>query len=169
MLAENPALKRMSTYDNEGILLSASHSDESRQLPAGWLTQLKRHAESYGFKAVLPVSPQPRSNTLIPNWRMPFLLPLIDSSTGKMNSILVVQLDVGYLAALLEHIDLGNSGILRLLDNEGQERLRINSSGVVASGPQMRPDLPLSGDKTGKLTQFAGDRTSDCGQAGSTD
>ncbi|WP_028621521.1 bifunctional diguanylate cyclase/phosphodiesterase [Pseudomonas sp. Ant30-3] len=159
MLAEDPVLKRMSIYDSEGMLISASHSDESRQLPAGWLIQLKRHAESYGFKAVLPVSPQPRNKTLVPNWRIPFLLPLINSSTGKMNSILVVQLDVGYLAALFEHIDLGQSGILRLLDSEGQERLRINSSGVVASGLQMRPDPPLSGDITGKLTQFAGDTT----------
>nr|WP_218574346.1 EAL domain-containing protein [Pseudomonas sp. PB120] len=159
MLAEDPVFKRMSLYGNDGQLISASHSDESRELSADWLKQLQQHAAAYGFKPVLPGITPSQNKSLIPNWRLPFLLPLLDASTGKMNGILVVQLDVGYLAALFEHINLGQSGILRLLDNNGQERLRISNSGVVISGPIMRPEIPNSGDLTGKTTQHAGDES----------
>ena len=157
MLAEDPVFKRMSLYDSGGSLLSASHFDEPRQLPTEWLTQLQQHAERYGFKALLPSASLAESSPLVPSWRLPFLLPLVNSATGKMDSILVVQLDVGYLAALFEHIDLGQSGMMRLLDNDGHERLRISSSGVMVSGVTMAPELPLDGETTGMLTQVSRD------------
>jgi len=153
MLAEDPVFKRMSLYGSDGELLSASHFDEPHQLPSAWLTQLQQHTERYGFKPLLPGSMLSTGNVLSPNWRLPFLLPLVDSSTGKMDSVLVVQLDVGYLAGLFEHIELGQSGMMRLLDNDGQERLRISNSGVMVSGASMTPELPASGDITGMLIQ----------------
>ncbi|AWY39212.1 EAL domain-containing protein [Pseudomonas putida] len=154
MLAEDPVFKRMSLYDNEGRLLSTSHPEEPQQLPAEWLTQLQRHVERHGFKALLPDVLNVQRESLLPNWRLPFLLPLLDSATGKMDSLLVVQLDVGYLAALLEHIDLGQSGFMRLLDSEGQERLRVSSSGVMIAGTPLTPELPNIGDASGSLTQY---------------
>ena len=157
MLAEDPVFKRMSLYDSEGHLLSASHAEEPQQLPFQWLAHMRRHAEHYGFKALLPSNLlSVQTHSPVPNWRLPFLLPLVDSATGQMDSILVVQLDIGYLAALFEHIDLGQSGILRLLDSDGQERLRISSSGVVVSGMPLLPELPVTGDAAGNLTQYAG-------------
>jgi diguanylate cyclase len=157
MLAEDPVFKRMSLYRNDGSLLSASHFDEPRQLPSQWLEQLQAHEHRYGFKALLPGAPLMQGNTLLPNWRLPFLLPLVDSASGSSNSVLVVQLDVGYIAALFEHIDLGQSGMMRLLDSEGHERLRINNSGVVVAGPALLPELSASSDNpSGTLTQTAG-------------
>ncbi|MGE8154780.1 bifunctional diguanylate cyclase/phosphodiesterase [Pseudomonas vancouverensis] len=155
MLAEDPVFKRMSLYDSDGRLLSTSHSEEPQELPVQWMTQLRRHTSQYGFKPLLPDLSSP-VNSSLPNWRLPFLLPLVDSASGKMDSILVVQLDIGYLAGLFEHIDLGQSGMLRLLDSDGQERLRISNSGVVLSGVPITPELPGSGDLAGKVTQFVG-------------
>ncbi|NBB12285.1 EAL domain-containing protein [Pseudomonas sp. SLFW] len=157
MLAEDPVFKRMSLYSSDGRLLSASHFDELRQLPPEWLSQMQQHAERYGYKALLPSTPAIQTNTLLPSWRLPFLLPLVDSATGKMDSILMVQLDVGYLAALFEHIDLGQSGMMRLLDNDGHERLRISSSGVMVSGVPMTPELSSGDEVTGMLTQMSRD------------
>ncbi len=153
MLAEDPVFKRMSLYASDGHLLSASHFDEPHQLPASWLAQLHRHTEHYGLKALLPDSAQSQGSALTLSWRLPFLLPLMDSSTGTMDSILVVQLDVGYLAALFEHIDLGQSGMMCLLDNDGRELLRISSSGVVVSAVPLRPELSGTGETAGLLTQ----------------
>ncbi|WP_434676329.1 bifunctional diguanylate cyclase/phosphodiesterase [Pseudomonas sp. D3-10] len=155
MLAEDPVLKRMSLYTTDGHLISASHSDEPAQLPAEWVTQLQGHAAHYGFKALLPSSLAQQPRLLRPNWRLPFILPLMDSSTGKMADILVIQLDVGYLAALFEHINLGQSGMMRLIDNDGRERLRINSSGVVFSGAPLVPELPIAGSASGTLLQHS--------------
>lgn len=54
ILAEDPVFKRMSLYDRQGRLLSASHTDEASALPEDWLHQLQRHVARYGFKPFLP-------------------------------------------------------------------------------------------------------------------
>lgn len=158
MLAEDPVFKRMSLYGSDGALLSASHFDEPGQLPVEWLRQLQQHVAQFGFKPLLPDALPAQINSALPSWRLPFLLPLLDSSTGKMDSILLVQLDVGYLAALFEHIDLGQSGMLRLIDSSSHERLRISNSGVVVSGVKLTPELSNSGELTGMLVQQGGPR-----------
>lgn len=155
MLAEDPVFKRMSLYDRQGRLLSASHADEAAELPEDWLRQLQRHVARYGFKPLLPSVQAPGQPATLPNWRLPFLLPLTNLPGREIDNILVVQLDIGYLAVLLQHIDLGSSGLVRLLQDDGLERLRIDSSGVVVAGDALLPNLPDSGSETGMLTQYA--------------
>jgi diguanylate cyclase (GGDEF)-like protein len=153
MLAEDPVLKSMSLYDSTGHLVSASHVDEPQELSPEWLSQLHNHVARYGLKPLLADLPEPQGSTAMPVWRLPFLLPLANAATGKMDHILVVKLDIGYLAALFEHIDLGRSGLLRLLDAGGQERLRLSGSGVVVSGSALDPEPPDDGKTTGMLIQ----------------
>ncbi|MHC5127971.1 putative bifunctional diguanylate cyclase/phosphodiesterase [Pseudomonas inefficax] len=155
MLAEDPVFKRMSLYDRQGRLLSASHADEAAELPEDWLRQLQRHVARYGFKPLLPSVEAPGQPATLPNWRLPFLLPLTNLPGREIDNILVVQLDIGYLAVLLQHIDLGSSGLVRLLQDDGLERLRIDSSDVVVAGDALLPKLPDSGSETGMLTQYA--------------
>ncbi|KXK72646.1 deoxyribonuclease [Pseudomonas monteilii] len=154
MLAEDPVFKRMSLYDRQGRLLSASHADEAAELPEDWLRQLQRHVARYGFKPFLPSVQPPGQATTVPNRHLPFLLPLTNLPGREIDNILVVQLDIGYLAVLLQHIDLGGSGLVRLLQDDGLERVRIDSSGVVA-GDALLPGLPDSGSEAGMLTQYA--------------
>ena len=158
MLAEDPVLKSMSLYDSTGQLVSASHVDEPQQLPQDWLKQLHTHIGAHGLTPLLPSLPVGHSSDALASWRLPFVLPLASPATGKMDHILVVKLDVGYLAALFEHIDLGHSGLMRLLDASGQERLRLSSSGVVASGSALRPELPRDGKIAGMLVQTANEQ-----------
>lgn len=155
MLAEDPVFKRMSLYDRQGRLLSASHADEAAELPEDWLRQLQRHVARYGFKPFLPSVQPPGQPATLPNWHLPFLLPLTNLPGREIDNILVVQLDIGYLAVLLQHIDLGSSGLVRLLQDDGLERLRIDSSGVVVAGDALLPGLPDSGSEAGMLTQYA--------------
>ncbi|MGJ7550844.1 putative bifunctional diguanylate cyclase/phosphodiesterase [Pseudomonas alloputida] len=155
LLAEDPVFKRMSLYDRQGRLLSASHSDEAAQLPAQWLAQLKVHVAHYGFKPFLPRTAPDTLPSTMPNWRLPFLLPLTDLPGREIDNILVVQLDIGYLAVLFQHIDLGDSGLLRLIQDDGQERLRIDTSGVVVAGDSFEPDMADADAAAGQLTQYA--------------
>ncbi len=155
MLAEDPVLKRMSLYSRDGRLLSGTHVDEPQQLPGDWLAQLQRHIDRNGLKPFLPGLSDSPDESAPPNWRLPFLLPLADPSMRELDSILLVQLDIGYLAALFEHIDLGRSGMMRLLDNDGHERLRLTSSGVVVSGVALSPELPSSGVESGEISQYS--------------
>ncbi|MFF7709285.1 EAL domain-containing protein [Pseudomonas sp. NPDC007930] len=155
LLAEDPVFKRMSLYRPDGQLLAASHSDEPQQLPAAWLSELRAHLAHYGAYPLLPSRlPADAGNTL-PNWRLPFMLPLVHPASGQVGSILLVQLDIGYLAGLFEHIDLGRSGLLRLLDQHGEERLRLNNSGVVVAGPALAPGLEEGAEDAGQLAQSA--------------
>lgn len=155
MLAEDPVFKRMSLYDQQGRLLSASHADEAAELSEDWLRQLQRHVARFGFKPFLPSVQPPGQPATLPNWRLPFLLPLTNLPGREIDNILVVQLDIGYLAVLLQHIDLGSSGLVRLLQDDGLERLRIDSSGVVVAADALLPGLPDSGSEAGMLTQYA--------------
>lgn len=155
ILAEDPVFKRMSLYDRQGRLLSASHPDEAQALPEDWLLQLKQHVAHYGFKPFLPKVVQNDNPAAMPNWRLPFLLPLTDLPGREIGSILVVQLDIGYLAVLFQHIELGHSGLVRLLQDDGQERLRIDTNGVVVAGDALLPELPQGDQASGLLTQYA--------------
>ncbi|WP_258911918.1 putative bifunctional diguanylate cyclase/phosphodiesterase [Pseudomonas putida] len=155
ILAEDPVFKRMSLYDRQGRLLSASHTDEASALPEDWLRQLQRHVARYGFKPFLPSVQAPDQHATLPNWRLPFVLPLTDLPGREIENILVVQLDIGYLAVLFQHIDLGSSGLVRLLQADGLERLRIDTSGVVVAGEGLQPELPNTGSDAGMLTQYA--------------
>ena len=158
ILAEDPVFKRMSLYDRQGRLLSASHADEVAELPADWLRQLQRHLGRYGFKPFLPSIQPPGQPTALPTWRLPFLLPLTDPTGREIDNILVVQLDIGYLAVLFQHIDLGSSGLVRLLQEDGLERLRIDTSGVVVADDSLQPELPGPDTEAGMMTQYeAGD------------
>lgn len=155
ILAEDPVFKRMSLYDRSGRLVSASHTDEPRQLPAEWLDQLKGHVSRYGFKPFLPRIETDARLATLPGWRLPFVLPLTDLRGREIDSILVVQLDIGYLAVLFQHIDLGRTGLMRLLQDDGTERLRIDTSGVIIGGDTLMPNLPDTDDDAGVLTQYA--------------
>ncbi|MBC3502536.1 EAL domain-containing protein [Pseudomonas sp. SWRI59] len=154
LLAEDPVFKRMSLYDRQGRLVSASHADEAATLPEDWLRQLQLHVARYGFKPFLPSAEAPGINAM-PSWRLPFIMPLTDLPGREIDSILVVQLDIGYLAVLFQHIDLGSTGLMRLLQDDGQERLRIDASGVRMAADNFEPGLPQAGPDAGALTQYS--------------
>ncbi|KIY39552.1 deoxyribonuclease [Pseudomonas sp. 10-1B] len=150
VLAADPLFKRISLYDRQGRLLAASHADEAAELPEDWLRQLQRHVGRYGFKPFLPSVQSPSQLATLP-----FLLPLTDLPGREIGSILVVQLDIAYLAVLFQHIDLGSTGVMRLLQDDGLERLRIDTSGVVMAADAMAPALPDSDRESGMLTQYS--------------
>lgn len=154
MLAEDPALKRMTLYKPNGLMLTSSHPDEPLQLSADILSTLHQHILSHGFRPLLPNQDLAAEHPNQPNWNLPFLLPLSDSSLSKLDSILLIQLDIGYLAGLFQHIDLGNTGLLRLLDNTGTERLRVTNSGVLIGGEPLQPSLPDNNEQAGQFTQY---------------
>lgn len=154
MLAEDPVLKRMSLYTSAGRVLSASHNDEPPLLSQDWMTNLQAHIDQHGFKPFLPPLSAESQAVVQPSWRLPFLLPLIDPAKRDLEGILLAQLDIGYLAILFRHIDLGGSGLVRLIDSAGQERLRISSSGIVVAGEPLAPGLPDNAEVSGRVSQF---------------
>jgi len=156
LLAQDPAFARMALYDRQGRLLSGSQADDLPQLPAAWLTQLAQHVQNVGFTPLLAhLDLQPGSASPAP--QLMFMLPLSAPLTDDIDSILWVELDAGYLSVLFQHIELGHSGLVRLLQDDGQERLRIDSQGVAARGRALLPTLPASASEAGLITQSSAD------------
>lgn len=53
----------------------------------------------------------------------------------------VLELDVGYLVGLLQHIALGSGTFVQILDSDGAEWIRANNCGVIG-GNQILPAIP---------------------------
>ena len=156
MLADDPVIKRITLYGPNGQQRYSSHSSEPQQLPKPWVEQLNEHIGRYGLKPILPRLLSLAEESAQPDWRLPFLLPLADPMTGLLDGILLVQLDIGYLVGLFQHVDLGSTGLVRLLDDHGNERLRISGSGMVIGGGPLHPSVPDNNKLAGRLSQFIG-------------
>jgi len=76
-------------------------------------------------------------------WRLPFLVPA--GLQGRQDdNIILIELDVGYLGGLLQHIELGEKGFIQVLDADGGEWMRADTSGVIVGGapvPGIKPAL----------------------------
>ncbi|WP_416221076.1 putative bifunctional diguanylate cyclase/phosphodiesterase [Pseudomonas sp. RP23018S] len=151
-LTQDPAFARMALYDAQGRLLSGSHADALAQLPPAWLMQLAQHVQRVGVTPLL-IQLDSGPGSAWPASRLMFMLPVSGTVAADLDSLVWVELDVGYMTELLQHIDLGHSGLVRLLQDDGQERLRIRSQGVAASGQALIPSLPANAREAGLITQ----------------
>ncbi|MCQ4320846.1 putative bifunctional diguanylate cyclase/phosphodiesterase [Stutzerimonas stutzeri] len=144
MLAEEPTLKRLNLYDLNGRLLNASPPG-TQPLPEQWLAEFRAHIAQQGNTPFLPLMAS-RQAAEPASWRLPFLIPLTSPDSIELERILLVQLDVSPLAVLLNYADLGDTGLVRLLDRADEERLRFTNGGMTATGKRLRPGLPAAPD-----------------------
>ncbi len=131
MLADDPVFSRVGIYSLAGTQLFSSHESMPAALPDSWLEQYRARAERFAFKPFLPSLAAEVGRSDTPSWRLPLLLPLSDAGQRQLRYIMLIEMDVGYLASLIQRIELGRTGLVHLLDSTGQERLRADSSGVV--------------------------------------
>jgi len=145
LLAEDPVFNRLSVYDGKGKLLYASHPDSARANLAHWYGQLEDHLKQYGFVPVLPLrSEAADSDNGAPGWRLPFLVPTGERDHTGLSRLILIELDIGYLAGLLQHVELGPKGFIQVLDAQGNEWMRADTSGVIVGGirvPRIQPAL----------------------------
>lgn len=145
LLAEDPVFNRLSVYDGNGQLLYASHPDSARANLAQWYGQLENHLKQFGFVPVLPLRTEaPESDNGAPGWRLPFLVPTGERDQTGLSRLILIELDIGYLAGLLQHVELGSKGFIQVLDAQGDEWMRADTSGVIVGGirvPRIQPAL----------------------------
>lgn len=151
ILAKDPIFNRLSLYRSDGDLVCHSHNTLPAILPAHWLEQVRTHVAANGFTPFMPISDISGPNQTAPKWHLPLLLPIADPATrSRVTHIMLVEMDVGYLASLYQNIELGYSGVIQIIDEAGQERLRADTSGVIFSGGELvagpqQPKDPLRG------------------------
>lgn len=155
-LAHDPLLQLTALYDREGRRRPGQPAQAPERLPAAWMAHLRSHLANQGAAPLL-LNRSVKASTVRPT-ALPFLLPLTDAA-GDVEALLLVQLDIDYFARLFRHVDLGTTGLIRLLQEDGQERLRVDTHGVAIDGQNLLPDLPATAAMTGQLTQYTQEGT----------
>lgn len=150
LFTDDPLFKGIGLYNRQGQLLVASIEGQPALLPPSWLDQLNMHARQFGFTPFLLPPPLPAPL----DWHQFFMLPLPGLKGDEPNTLVVMQLDLSYLGALLQPIDLGESGLVRLLQSNGQERLRIDTHAMPVAGDSFAPGMADTGQRSGQMTQF---------------
>jgi diguanylate cyclase (GGDEF)-like protein len=133
LLAEDPVFNRLTIYNADGTLRYASHPDSSPVMRQAWLDQLSGHQNQYGSAPVLPLKGAVAENQE-PVWRLPFVVPTGLPGLRDRQKLILVELDIGYLAGLLRHLELGERGFIQILDGRGGEWMRADTRGVIVSG-----------------------------------
>lgn len=137
LLAEDPVFNRFSIYNEDGKLLYASHTESARADLDLWLPEAETHFADSGPEPLLPKRlSDPFFDPGEHAWQLPFLVPLKDSGTPQTDQLVLIELDIGYLASLLQNLELG-SGFIQILDSAGNEWMRANESGIVMGGPTL--------------------------------
>ncbi|HTN30153.1 MAG TPA: cache domain-containing protein, partial [Pseudomonas sp.] len=164
-LASDPLFNRLGLYDAEGRALFSSHAPLTEPLTAQTLAALQAHVQRFGFVPYLaagdPAAGDPATsihptNNLLPAWRLPLLVPLPDEARQSIARIVRIDLDIGYLARLYQHIDFGLSGFVQLLDASGRERLRANGGGIIhGAAPLVASHTPSPDLRAGRYTSVA--------------
>lgn len=147
LLAEDPVFNRLSIYNPSGELVYTSHLGSARPHLAGWLAEVNTHFGADGSGPLLPNRKQ--DPTYVPGepaWRLPFLVPVGPSDHLSSYRLVLIELDIGYLSGLLQHIELGE-GFIQVLDSAGGEWMRANESGVVVGGPSV-PAQPQTNERS---------------------
>jgi diguanylate cyclase (GGDEF)-like protein len=146
LLAEDPVFNRLSIYAPSGERRYASHPESARSDIRTWLDELSEHTAQQGFTPTLPLRYSDPSLSLNQTpWRLPFLVPEGKPGNVQVARWILVELDIGYLSSLLQHVTLGEGGFLQILDGNGHEWMRADTRGVIAGGERVS-GLEFAGD-----------------------
>ena len=158
LLAGDPVFNRLALFSPDGQLLFASHEDMADGLDAQRMQQVRDRGASFGNQPFLATLADASASgpARVPSWRLPFLLPMTAANSLDLRDILLIELDIGYLASLYQHLDLGRSGFIQLLDASGRERMRASSSGVLFATDALVPGLPDDAPPRGTMVSLLG-------------
>lgn len=154
LLLNDPLFSAASLYDRQGRPLAANPASRRGSLPSEWLKQLQLHVADHGFKPLLANVVPHSVATPTAAAGLVFLLPLPDAAGREIGAVLCVQLNTEDLAAWVQSVDLGGSGMLRVLQKDGEERLRLTADGAAAPEQAMTPSLGQGATPTAQATQY---------------
>lgn len=144
-LIQDPVFNRLSIYNDHGSLLYASDPNTAHADLSQWHEQLKFHLQHFGFVPLLPLrSSDPDLGNSELNSRLPFLVSVGERNVAGLTGLMLIELDIGYLASLLQNVELAPKGFIQVLDARGDEWMRANTRGVIVDGIQVPRIQPAS-------------------------
>jgi diguanylate cyclase (GGDEF)-like protein len=129
LLNGDRAYSRAMIYDLDG---KSHYVSSPQQLSTELRTSLLTLSNEIKTGAAPEIVVGPTSQAPEEAWQVPMLIP-IKKSENDYSGVLVLHLDLGYLLRLYQDIDIGRSGIIRILKEEGAELARARSGGLEMS------------------------------------
>lgn len=113
------------------------------------------------LRLALDISPDDKSEQLIVGprpepheqaWQLPLLFPVLGQDKHA-HGILLVVLDLGYFLGLYQHIEIGRSGVIQVLQTNGPPVAEARQEGLVlTSEASHATPMPIDGARHGSLT-----------------
>lgn len=125
ILASDPVFTRVAIFNQDGSLgfaTSPSSSDNELKPFIRDLVAMGQSNPSSSMK-VGEISPN-----LFEAWQLPLLIPILNQET--QNGAVLIVVDLGYALNLYLDIDIGESGVIHLLNNNGKELVRVKRGGL---------------------------------------
>ncbi len=144
MRAADRAFLRIALYDRVAQRVYSSSPSIDTPGPA---VSLLRPRLAAALPAEVMVGERPASPEHA--WQLPLFFP-VTAADGRLHGVLLVVLDLGYFLALYQDIDIGRSGIIRLLKADGEPLAEARQAGLVLDAPTGERIVP-GGARQGSL------------------
>lgn len=150
MRSLDAAILRIALYDRNGNrILASSSATESPALRTA-LTALTALADADRQAFVPAMQVIPVVGTYNQAWEIPLLFTVSDRQ-GTPTGALLAVLDIGYFLGLYRNIEIGKSGIIRILGDDGSRLAEADRTGVAlitertpVAVPPPRGELPVT-------------------------
>jgi diguanylate cyclase (GGDEF)-like protein len=124
MRSANQLLLRIALYDDAARQVYASSPDsDSDALTRAIQARLANPAQESGLVLVPP------AKTLTRAWQVQMLLPVLGKD-NKRHGILLVVMDLGHVLRVYRDVDIGRTGAIQVLLNDGKELSRARMGGL---------------------------------------
>lgn len=125
LMLSDPVFNRLGLYDRSGRLRYSTSPGGLVRLESAWM-QPQVNAEQRGLWA-LPSEAQHQV------WSLPLLLPP-SKQANEVCCHLLLELDLGYLLNLYQHLELGDQASIQILTERGEELAKVERGGLVQGG-----------------------------------
>ncbi|WP_342616393.1 EAL domain-containing protein [Rhodoferax sp. GW822-FHT02A01] len=153
MCSANQLFLRIALYDDTARQVYASSPDtDTSALTQAIHDRLANPADMSGLQLVPPVDSMTRA------WQVQMLLPVLGKD-NKSRGILLVVLDLGYVLGLYRDVDIGRTGAIQVLLNDGKEVARARMGGLEYTQGTWQTALfqPLHSEQGSVVANYFGD------------
>ena len=127
MIASDRLFLRVALYDSQLRRVYASSPGRDPEALHHALDQFLHPAAGHGM-ARLGLAPRPQATEQA--WQIPLMLPVLGRD-NRPTGVLLVVLDLGYFLQLYRHIDLGRTGLIQVIRQDGEIVAEARQEGLV--------------------------------------
>lgn len=139
MIASDRIFLSVALYDSQ---LRRVYASSPGQDPAALHHALDRFLRPPAGQSISRLGLAPRPQAAEQAWQIPLMLPVLGAQ-DRPAGVLLVVLDLGYFLQLYRHIDLGRTGLIQVIRQDGEIVAEARQEGLVMQGQVARAPFLL--------------------------